>query len=81
MTRKTRVFAAAIALLALLPTFALAGKEARERADVPDTYKWDLSHIYATDADWEADYARLEAMLPEIQGWEQTYKGRLGDSG
>ncbi|MBN1824999.1 MAG: oligoendopeptidase F [Candidatus Eisenbacteria bacterium] len=81
MTRKARIIAASLALLLIVPTLAMAGKEARERADVDEQYKWDLSHIYATDADWEADYARLEAMLPEITGWEETYKGHLGESG
>ena len=36
------------------------------RADVDPTYTWDLSSLYPDDAHWEAEYARVTAMLPEL---------------
>ncbi len=46
------------------------------RKDVPASDKWDLSKIYASDADWETalnDVPRLTAAL-------SAYKGRLAES-
>lgn len=44
------------------------------RAEVPPHLTWDLDHIYASDEAWEADAVRVEAVLPELGG----YQGRLG---
>ncbi len=54
-----------------LPSYAA---ETPERSEVPDKYKWDLESMYASTADWEKDVARLDAMLPDIQG----FRGKLG---
>lgn len=48
-----------------------------KRSEVPDNLKWDLTTIYATDADWESDFQRVKALIPRIT----TYKGRLKESG
>ncbi len=48
-----------------------------KRSEVPVDLTWDLSSIYATDADWEADFAAVTAMLPKVS----SYKGRLHESG
>lgn len=46
------------------------------RAQVPDGYKWQPVHLYATAADWEKDLKALQEMLPGVQGCE----GKLGTS-
>lgn len=48
-----------------------------ERADVPDEYKWDLSSFYADTDSWEADFARVDELLPEVT----AFRGRLGEGG
>ncbi len=65
-------------LTAGLLTFTLsAAAQPRERSEVPDEYKWDLSSMYASSAAWEADVARLQKELPGMQ----KHRGHLGDSG
>lgn len=46
-----------------------------KRQDVPQEYTWNLESIYPADSAWEADFARVEAMLPELQ----ALSGTLGD--
>ncbi|NOX36088.1 MAG: oligoendopeptidase F [Calditrichaeota bacterium] len=46
------------------------------REEIPDPYKWNVQDIYANDADWEADFQRVEAWLPELD----EYRGRLAES-
>ncbi len=48
-----------------------------QRAEVPVEHTWDLSKIYASDELWEADYRRLEAMIPGFAALE----GTLGEDG
>ena len=47
-----------------------------KREEIDDKYKWDLSKIYKTLDDWEADYNSLNSELPEIS----KYKGKLAKS-
>ncbi len=51
-------------------------KKIPQRSDIPDKYKWRLEDIYATDELWEQDFARVEALLPEME----KYKGHLAES-
>jgi oligoendopeptidase F len=70
------VFAVAAAAL-LLPGAASAQTQAvRERSEIPDKYKWDLSAMYASDEAWEADVKFIEDKIPELQ----TYKGKISQS-
>ncbi len=66
---------AALALMFVAPP--LFAGEPKERSEVPAQYKWDLSSMYASSEDWEADKEKFELMLPEIG----KYKGHLADSG
>ena len=70
----------AICLLLILPVLVFA-QTAKERSEIDDKYKWDLSHIYASDEAWQADFAQLEGMLPEIEGMKEKYSGKIGKSG
>ena len=47
----------------------------RKRAEIEDRYKWNLTHIYPTDAAWEADY---KAVTEEI-GKAAAYDGRVAE--
>ena len=48
----------------------------RERADVPDKYKWNLADLYPSEAAWTAAKDALERRLPELG----KHKGHLGKS-
>ncbi|WIG62042.1 MAG: Oligoendopeptidase F [Ktedonobacterales bacterium] len=48
-----------------------------KRSEIPTEYTWNLETIYATNDVWEADFARVTALLPDIR----AYEGRLGESG
>lgn len=50
--------------------------ELKRRAEVAPEDAWNLAAMYATEADWEADYAAGQA-LPERVG---AYAGRLAES-
>lgn len=47
-----------------------------DRSDVPDKYKWDLSHLYLSDEAWHEAREKLEK---KIEGLEQ-FKGTLSES-
>ncbi|MBR6155024.1 MAG: oligoendopeptidase F [Treponema sp.] len=46
------------------------------RKDVPAEYKWDLSSIYKSDDEWEADLKAIPVATEKLA----SYKGRLGES-
>lgn len=47
-----------------------------KREEIPLQYRWDLERIYATDEAWEQDFARVQALLPQLE----AYQGTLGQS-
>lgn len=44
-----------------------------KRSDVPEDMTWDLTKIFATEADFEATFTEVESLLPKIA----AYKGKL----
>ncbi len=42
---------------------APAAPQLRDRADIPDRFKWDLSDIFADWSDWQHAYGELEAKI------------------
>jgi len=46
------------------------------RADVPESDKWDLSHLFAGVDKWEEDFHWVEQTFPRIREW----RGKLGQS-
>ena len=47
----------------------------KTRDQIEDKYKWNLSVLYASDNDWEADYRKAEKEYTQLL----TYKGSLAD--
>ena len=67
-----------VAILAL--TGAVAADEAEklqyeDRADIPETYRWNIADILADEAAFDAVLAEVEAGLQKLVG----YRGRLGE--
>jgi len=46
------------------------------RADLPDSDKWDLTHLFSHIDKWTKDFSWLQQTYPRIAEW----KGRLGES-
>src|SRR5215471_11170812 len=66
-------------VLALLPVCVLAvslAAQERDRAKVPDRYKWNLADLYPSDDAWRAAKDTLTAGIPKIA----AFKGTLGSS-
>jgi oligoendopeptidase F len=55
---------------------AQSGAKIPQRADIDSKFKWKLEDMYPTDGAWEADFKRLEAMIPRAA----AFKGKLGES-
>ena len=45
---------------------APAATELRDRQDIPDRFKWDLTHIFADWTAWQAAYDELEAKIGQF---------------
>jgi oligoendopeptidase F len=50
--------------------------EVPTRAEIPDSDKWDLSHLFADVGKWQEDFVWLQRTYPRIKDW----KGKLGQS-
>ena len=46
------------------------------RADIPESDKWDLSHLFTDAGKWQEDFAWLQRTYPRFQEW----KGKVGES-
>ncbi|MGB9474705.1 MAG: oligoendopeptidase F [Candidatus Udaeobacter sp.] len=46
------------------------------RADISDSDKWDLKHVFANVGKWQEDFAWLQQTYPKFQDWN----GRVGES-
>ena len=46
------------------------------RADIPETDKWDLTHLFADVGKWQEDFGWLQREYPKLEQW----KGRVGES-
>ncbi|QDU92974.1 oligoendopeptidase F [Lignipirellula cremea] len=46
------------------------------RSEVPAADTWDLSQLYASEEAWEADFAKLQELIPGFA----PFRGRLGES-
>ena len=48
----------------------------KNRDQIEDKYKWDLSSLYASNDCWEEDYRKVEKGLPQLM----QFKGSLADA-
>src|SRR5215208_5712415 len=69
--RRTLIVVAAFAAV----TASVVAQE-RDRAKIPEQYKWNLADIYPTEAAWRAAKERFAAGLPELR----QFKGKLTTS-
>jgi oligoendopeptidase F len=69
-------FASPITIAVMVSSFVFAGAQERDRSNVPDKYKWDLTRIYASDDAWRQAKEKIAAEMPKIR----EFKGTLGSS-
>jgi oligoendopeptidase F len=48
----------------------------RSRDEIPDKYKWDVESVFASVNAWEAEFARVDALLPSLA----RFQSRLGEN-
>ena len=46
----------------------------KERNDMDPAFTWDLATLYPSDADWEADFGRLEELTKTVEAFAGTLK-------
>ena len=46
------------------------------RAEIPESDKWDLTHLFADVSKWQEDFAWLQREYPKLEQW----KGSVGES-
>lgn len=44
-----------------------------KRQDIQDTFKWNLSHIYASKTEWEQDIQEVETLLSQLKPLQGTF--------
>jgi oligoendopeptidase F len=47
-----------------------------QRSEIALEHTWDIASVFATDAAWEAEFARIAGELPKLGG----FQGRLGET-
>jgi oligoendopeptidase F len=73
----TRIPAGLLGVLLLVGVHpaASAAPSYDDRSQIDEAYRWNLDAIYPEDALWEADFEKLEALIPSMG----AYRGRLAD--
>ena len=66
----------AVVIVALVALVIPAAAQRRERASIPDKYKWNLTDIYPSDAAWRAAKDKFEGEISSVR----RFKGSLGSS-
>ncbi|HEX2975685.1 MAG TPA: oligoendopeptidase F [Bacteroidales bacterium] len=71
-----RLNTAILLVLLLLPASTFSQKK---REEVPDKYKWDLSILYKSDAEWNTAREALAARIPELEKFKGTLTRSAAD--
>lgn len=50
--------------------------QVQKRSEIEEKYKWKLEDIFASDADWEAEFAQAEALLPQLEAQKEWHYAR-----
>jgi oligoendopeptidase F len=60
-----------VAALLVVSHVGLPGQtQERDRAKIPDQYKWNLADLYASDAAWRVEKDRVAAELPQLKAFD-----------
>jgi oligoendopeptidase F len=67
---------AMLSLLALAAPATPAAAAAKDRSQIPEKYRWNLSDLFADEAAWKASRDALAKRIPELA----RFRGTLGES-
>jgi len=56
--------------------FKMTSTGVQTRADIAESDKWDLRHLFVDVSQWQEDFAWVQQTYPRLQEW----KGRVGES-
>ena len=76
MTHSKSVDALGVAAACLFAVALSATSQERDRAKIPDKFKWDLSQIYPSDDAWRQAKEKLKTEIPKVR----EFKGTLASS-
>lgn len=54
----------------------MAAEHVATRAEIPESDKWDLTHLFADASKWQEDFAYVQTTYPRVKEWQ----GRVGAS-
>ena len=54
----------------------MTAEQVPTRSEIPESDKWDLTHLFADVGNWQEDFAWLQRAYPKLEEW----KGRVGES-
>ena len=69
-----KLFISTIIFLFIFSSLLLA--QTKKRSELPESFKWNLSDMYPTLADWQADIEKVKSSINDFA----SYKGQLGDN-
>jgi oligoendopeptidase F len=76
MARALRPLLATATAAAAALALAAVPAAARERAEIPERYRWDLADLFPSDAAWKAARDELAKRIPTLA----AHRGKLGES-
>ncbi len=76
MMRNRSRFGPFLAALVLLLLASTVNAQEGDRAQIPEKYTWDLTHLYPTTVAWRSAKDALQAKIPDLGG----FKGQLATS-
>ncbi len=68
-----KIFNKSLILMFLLILCTVFTFSSMERSKVPTKYKWDLSPLYKSRADWEKDFKKTESEISKIKEYKKTF--------
>jgi oligoendopeptidase F len=54
----------------------MTAEQVPTRSEIPESDKWDLTHLFTDAGKWQEDFAWLQRAYPKLEEW----KGRVGES-
>ncbi len=54
----------------------MTAEQVATRSEIPESDKWNLTHLFAEAGKWQEDFGWLQRTYPKLEEW----KGRVGDS-
>ena len=64
-------------IIAIFSPSMVTANEARERSEIPEEYKWDLSSMYANKFAWKKDFDLVSKRISDLE----KFRGNLKNSG